>query len=80
MQPAGGRLLEGDDQPVDAHYRRRGNRDAQAYVPSARISHFWMVQDVSCLPFNLLVKWSPNGGGKRIGEGWTTGQFIQSLT
>ena len=56
------------------------NRDAHAYVPNVRDNHFWMVQDVFMPALNLLVKWIPNGGGKRLGD-WrsTTGQFIQSL-
>lgn len=56
------------------------NRDAHAYVPNVRDSHFWIVQDVFMPALNLLVKWIPNGGGKRLGA-WrsTTAQFIQTL-
>lgn len=57
------------------------NRDAHAYVPNVRNSHFWMVQDVFVPALNLLVKWIPNGGGQRVAD-WrsSTGQFIESLT
>ena len=56
------------------------NRDAHAYVPNVRDSHFWMVQDVFMPALNLLVKWIPDGGGRRLRD-WrsTAGQFIQSL-
>jgi hypothetical protein len=57
------------------------NRDAHAYIPNVRDSHFWLVQDVFMPALNLLVKWIPNGGGQRLRD-WrsTTSEFIQSLT
>jgi hypothetical protein len=37
------------------------NRDAHAYVPNIRDSHFSLVPDLFCDCFNLLLSWLPNG-------------------
>jgi len=37
------------------------NRDAHAYVPNVRDSHFWLVPKLFSGCFNLLVSWIPDG-------------------
>ncbi|HEV2987215.1 MAG TPA: hypothetical protein VG759_02150 [Candidatus Angelobacter sp.] len=42
--------------------RRIRNRDAHAYIPNVRDSHYSLVPDLFCNCFNLLVSWLPDGG------------------
>lgn len=37
------------------------NRDAHAYVPNVRDSHHWLVEELFCKCFDLLVAWLPKG-------------------
>lgn len=37
------------------------NRDAHAYRPKERQSHFWLVPDLFCGCLNLLLQWLPGG-------------------
>ena len=37
------------------------NRDAHAYIPNVRDWHFFLVPDLFCNCFNLLISWLPNG-------------------
>lgn len=37
------------------------NRDAHAYIPNVRDSHYSLVPDLFCECFNLLLSWLPNG-------------------
>lgn len=48
------------------------NRDAHAYVPNIRDSHFWTVEEIFLPTLNLLVGWIPSGGGKQV-QDWRAG-------
>ena len=55
------------------------NRDAHAYIPNVRDSHFSLVPDLFCDCFNLLTSWLPNGP-KTLNEWNAEAQtFIASL-
>jgi hypothetical protein len=56
------------------------NRDAHAYVPNVRASHFWLVDDLFMPALNLLIEWIPKGEGQLVNE-WqaSAGKFIQGL-
>lgn len=55
------------------------NRDAHAFVPNVRDSHFFLVAELFAPCFNLLVAWLP--GGSATLNTWCAeaGSFIRSL-
>lgn len=41
--------------------RSTRNRDAHAYVPNVRDSHYYLAAELYCICFNMLVSWLPGG-------------------
>ena len=56
------------------------NRDAHAYIPHVRDEHHWAAGKVMAPAFDLLVKWVPLGGARRVNRyTLTAGVLLDSL-
>jgi hypothetical protein len=55
------------------------NRDAHAYVPNVRDSHYWLVPRLFADVFNLLLRWLPGGAATLTAWKAEASSFIASL-